>query len=52
MSYHPQGVYRFCKMLCGDVSLIEGYAEGDFTIVMKKGINKNVKSSKLNFSCD
>ncbi len=28
MSYHPQGVYRFCKTLCDDVSLIEGYAEG------------------------
>ncbi len=36
MSYHPQGVYRFCKTLCDDVSLIEGYTEGDFTIVMNK----------------
>ncbi|OEF93546.1 class I SAM-dependent methyltransferase, partial [Vibrio splendidus] len=34
MSYHPQGVYRFCKTLCDDVYLMEGYAEGDFTIVM------------------
>ncbi len=27
MSYHPQGVHRFCKTLCDD-ALIEGYAEG------------------------
>lgn len=39
MSYHPQGVYRFCKTLCDDVSLIEGYAEGDFTIVMNKAVS-------------
>ncbi|MBE8606327.1 MULTISPECIES: class I SAM-dependent methyltransferase [Vibrio] len=38
MSYHPDGVYRFCKTLCDDVSLIEGYAEGDFTIVMNKSV--------------
>tara|TARA_B100001057_G_C22749622_1_gene911226 strand:- start:327 stop:935 length:609 start_codon:yes stop_codon:yes gene_type:complete len=38
MSYHPQGVYRFCKTLCDDVSLIEGYTEGDFTIVMNKAV--------------
>ncbi|MEQ6344393.1 class I SAM-dependent methyltransferase [Vibrio cyclitrophicus] len=38
MSYHPDGVYRFCKTLCDDVSLIEGYAERDFTIVMNKSV--------------
>jgi ubiquinone/menaquinone biosynthesis C-methylase UbiE len=36
VSYHPQGVYRFCKTLCEDVTLIDGYCDGDFTIVMNK----------------
>lgn len=36
VSYHPQGVYRFCKTLCEDVRLVEGYCDGDFTIVMTK----------------
>ncbi|MGF1746989.1 class I SAM-dependent methyltransferase [Vibrio minamisatsumaniensis] len=39
MSYHPRGVFRFCKTLCNDVTLIEGYADGDFTIVMNKVVS-------------
>lgn len=34
--YHPQQVLSFCKKLCPTSSLITGYANDDFTIVMNK----------------
>ncbi|MGY3571989.1 class I SAM-dependent methyltransferase [Vibrio paucivorans] len=34
--YNKQGVYLYCKTLCESVELIDGYADDDFTIVMRK----------------
>ena len=46
--HNKKGVLRFCRMICPQVELVEGYLEGDFTIRMKKakafsftGINEN-----------
>ncbi|MGF1718490.1 class I SAM-dependent methyltransferase [Vibrio kyushuensis] len=34
--YNKQGVLFYCKTLCPNVEIIEGYANEDFTIVMRK----------------
>ncbi|MCK6265794.1 class I SAM-dependent methyltransferase [Vibrio sp. ZSDE26] len=36
MGYNKQGIYRYCKTLCSSVEVIEGYANEDFTVVMRK----------------
>lgn len=36
VSYNKHAIYRYCKMLCSDVLLIDDYAAEDFTIVMMK----------------
>ncbi|MEZ8195969.1 class I SAM-dependent methyltransferase [Vibrio cortegadensis] len=38
VSYNKQAIYRYCKLQCDDVSLIDDYAEEDFTIVMRKPV--------------
>lgn len=38
VSYNKHAIYRYCKLLCDDVTLIDDYAEEDFTIVMRKPV--------------
>ncbi|PFG57829.1 methyltransferase family protein [Vibrio sp. ES.051] len=35
-SHNKEGVLRYCRLLCPDAKLVEGYSEHDFTIVMIK----------------
>ncbi|MBR9875060.1 MAG: class I SAM-dependent methyltransferase [Vibrionaceae bacterium] len=35
-SHNKQGVLRYCRWLCPDAQLIEGYSDHDFTITMIK----------------
>ncbi|WGV98666.1 class I SAM-dependent methyltransferase [Vibrio sp. YMD68] len=41
--YNKQGIVRYCKTLCANVELIDGYDQRDFTIVMKKSIDNDSK---------
>ncbi|EOX4941682.1 class I SAM-dependent methyltransferase [Vibrio alginolyticus] len=35
-SHNKEGVFRYCRLLCPNTRLIEGYSEHDFTIAMIK----------------
>ncbi|NOJ19080.1 class I SAM-dependent methyltransferase [Vibrio jasicida] len=35
-SHNKEGILRYCRLLCKDSYLVEGYSEHDFTIVMPK----------------
>ncbi len=35
-SHNKEGILRYCRLLCQDSYLVEGYSEHDFTIVMPK----------------